>query len=270
MDVTIGIDIGCSNTKIVAVDGGGVLISHRIIDAAREDIEEQALEIAQSRDCNIDKVAVTGVGSYRIGGTFLGKTPFKSHEFTAIGLGGLTVSGLREAIVVSMGTGTAFIHAKGDVHRHIIGTGVGGGTLLGLCRTMVGAYDFGRIEELVRDGDLAKVNLTMGDITQNTLPSLDASLTASNLASIKDDAADADLALGAMNTVLEVIGTMSILSAMTVGIKNIVLTGFASSVSRARETFDRFERSYDYSFIIPENAMCSTAIGAALDCTIHV
>lgn len=266
MEVTIGIDVGGSNTKIAAVNSEGKLISYRVIDAALKDIEEQVCGLVRLGGYSVDNIAITGVGSYRINDDFLGKNPYKSHEFTAIGLGGLTASGLNEAIVVSMGTGTAFIHSKGDEHQHIIGTGVGGGTLLGLCRTMAGTGDIHKIEELVKDGNLGKVDLTMGEITQSTLPSLDPNLTASNLAGIKADAVEADIALGAMNLVLEVIGTMSILAAMTAGTNDIVLTGFVSGVSRARETYNLFSRTYGYNFIIPENAVCSTAIGAALDC----
>lgn len=266
MEVTIGIDIGGSNTKIAAVDSEGRLISYRIIDAAREDIEKQVSDLIHSIGCGVDKIAITGVGSYRIGGVFLGKIPHKANEFTAIGLGGLTASGLSEAIVVSMGTGTAFIHSKGNEHRHIIGTGAGGGTLLGLCRLVAGTGDIHEIEELVRNGDLSKVDLTIGEIAKGTLPSLDPNLTASNLAGIKADAAKEDLALGAVNLVLQVVGTMSILAAMSAGIKDIVLTGSVSGVSRAGEIYDMFSRIYGYNFIIPENAACSTAIGAALDC----
>ena len=56
----------------------------------------------------------------------------KVDEFHAIGKGGLFLTGLTRAIIVSMGTGTAFIIADQNGEKHIGGTGIGGGTLLGL------------------------------------------------------------------------------------------------------------------------------------------
>ena len=53
------------------------------------------------------------------------------EEFTAVGVGGLALSGVEKAVVVSMGTGTAFVWAqRGGEVRHLCGSGVGGGTLL--------------------------------------------------------------------------------------------------------------------------------------------
>ena len=42
------------------------------------------------------------------------------------------MSGLDRAVVVSMGTGTAYVMADKGRVSHLGGTGVGGGTLLGL------------------------------------------------------------------------------------------------------------------------------------------
>lgn len=61
---------------------------------------------------NIERIAVTGVGS-----TYLTKPLYEIEcrhvpEFDCIGLGGLYLSGLDSAIVVSMGTGTAIVKAE--------------------------------------------------------------------------------------------------------------------------------------------------------------
>lgn len=270
MDVIIGIDIGGTNIKIAAIDRDGQLLKGRMLDASCDNLDGEVLEMAENGGFNVGAIAITGVGSYRVTGDIMGITPFKSHEFTAIGLGGLTASGLDEAIVVSMGTGTAFIHAKNGDYRHIIGTGVGGGTLLGLCGKLVGTSDYREIETLVKDGDLGKVDLTVGEITKDTLPSLDPGLTASNLASIKPDAGASDLALGVLTMVLHTVGTMSILAAKSAGIRDIVLTGAVSGAEIAPEVYELFCRTYGYSFCIPASAVYSTAAGAALDCLEHI
>lgn len=61
----------------------------------------------------------------------------KMEEFQAIGYGGLKLSGLTDALVVSMGTGTAYVRAGKDGMKHIGGSGVGGGTLMGLASRLV-------------------------------------------------------------------------------------------------------------------------------------
>ena len=43
----------------------------------------------------------------------------------------------KRAIIVSMGTGTAYVMADNDKAYHIGGTGAGGGTLLGLSNRML-------------------------------------------------------------------------------------------------------------------------------------
>lgn len=266
MDVFVGIDAGGTNTKIAFVNGDGKFCSYLIDETANiADTENKLSSHAKSYGYTIIGIAITGVASYKLKKQICGIAPFKSHEFTAIGLGGLTVSGLKEAIVVSMGTGTAFIHAREKDYRHIIGTGVGGGTLQGLCQAMTGTKEFGVIEDLAKNGDLSKVDLTIGEMTQDTLPSLDPRLTASNFASITNDTQKSDLARGAINLVLEVVGTISIMAAMKAGTKDIVLTGTVTEASQAEEKYTHWSHSYGYNFIIPENAVVSTAIGAVRD-----
>ena len=56
----------------------------------------------------ISEIVLTGVGSTHIREDIYGIPTYKVDEFSAIGCGGLTLCGLKEATVVSMGTGTAF------------------------------------------------------------------------------------------------------------------------------------------------------------------
>ena len=69
-----------------------------------------------------------------------------------------------------MGTGTALIHAKKEGERHSIkylgGTGMGGGTLLGLTRKMVGVDTVEHIEQLCSGGDLDNIDLRIKDISR--------------------------------------------------------------------------------------------------------
>lgn len=267
MSITVGIDIGGSNIKIAALDRSGALVAASLLDAASLNLEPELERLQNIYRLEIQSIALTGVGAYRAADRLLGLSPVPIHEFTAIGLGGLTVSGLSEALVVSMGTGTAFLHAKSGSYRHILGSGIGGGTLTGLCRLLLGTDKIEEIEALCKKGDAGRVDLTMGEITQGTLPSLASELTASNFASIKPDASETDTAMGVMNLVLQGVGTMSILAAQVAGVRDIILTGAMAGAGPAKKTYALFEKTYGYQFHIPKNAVYATAIGAALDLT---
>jgi len=269
MKVTVGIDVGGSNTKIAVLDESGALAAAALMSAADLDIEPAIQRLCEKDGLDIQRIALTGVGAYRVAKKLMGFSPVRVDELTAIGLGGLTVSGLSEALVVSMGTGTAFLHAKDGAFRHILGSGVGGGTLMGLCGLLLGTERIEEIEALCKTGDLSKVDLTMGGITQGTLPSLAAELTASNLASIKPDAGSADIAMGVMNLVLQAVGTMSVLAARETGVQDIVLTGALSGVGPAAKVFALFTKTYGYTYHISQKAVYATAIGAALQLADH-
>ena len=75
---------------------------------------------------------LTGVRSSLISGNLCDIPTDRISEFEAIGCGGLYVLNLQEALVVSMGTGAAFVMADYNQRVHIGGSGLGGGTLCGL------------------------------------------------------------------------------------------------------------------------------------------
>ena len=183
----------------------------------------------------------------------------------AVGVGGLALSGKEHAVVVSMGTGTSFLWAnKGGEIRHLIGSGVGGGTLAGLSSLTTGVHQYALIRKLCQDGDLSHIDLTMADLSREQVGDLPPEATAANFAKVADDATPSDKMLGIVNLVLQSIGTMSVLACKCCGTDTVVLTGALTMLPPARETFELFKQLYHVNFIIPENATFATAIGAAL------
>ncbi len=53
-------------------------------------------------------------------------------EIESIGLGGASLAGCRNCLVVSMGTGSAMVHVDHQKVTHMGGSAVGGGTIKGL------------------------------------------------------------------------------------------------------------------------------------------
>ncbi|MBR7112535.1 MAG: pantothenate kinase [Clostridia bacterium] len=275
----LGIDVGGSATKIVGFlnkNGKKELIAPQFVQANDpltsiygafgKFMMENGLSLA-----DIERVMMTGVGS-----TFAEKPLYEGldcrvvPEFESVGRGGLYLSGEDEAIVVSMGTGTALIYAKkqkdGDIKiNYLGGTGVGGGTLLGLSRLMLGVDTVGHIEQLAAEGDLANIDLRVSDMSRKRLhPNMNMDLTASNFGKLNDLASKSDIALGIVNMVAETIGMMAVFAARNYGLDRVVLTGNLTALAPIRRVFEILERTFNIRFIIPQNAQYGTVIGAAL------
>ena len=270
MGIIIGIDVGGSTTKIVGFDRAGNMISPLTVKANDpvassygafgKFTSENGIEIK-----DIEKISMTGVGSSFQEGTLFGIPTERISEFEAIGLGGLYLSGLSEAIIVSMGTGTAIVHAKKNgVIEYMGGTGVGGGTLVGLSKKLLGLSHVDHIVELAKEGDVAKVDLRISDISKDDILPLSSNLTAANFGKVSEVATKEDIALGLFNLVFESIGMLAIFAARARGIKNIVLTGNLAEVPQAEMTFGVLNQMFGMNFILPENKGYSTVIGTAL------
>ena len=272
----IGIDVGGSTTKIVgfrSTESKKELIAPMFVRAADAVTSiygafgKFTLENDISLD-SIDRVLMTGVGSSFIDKPLYGLNCVKASEFKSVGLGGLYLSGLDEAIVVSMGTGTALMHAvrRGDHVRteYLGGTGIGGGTLLGLSRRMIGVDTIEHIEQLCEGGDLGNIDLRIRDISADQSFQINGALTASNFGKLSDMADNHDVALGIANMVAETIAMLSVFAARNFGIRDIVLTGNLTALSPIVQVFKGVEAHFGVNFIIPEHAQFATVIGAAL------
>ena len=275
MSVVIGIDVGGSTTKIVGFkkkSDGWSLIEPQVVKANDpltatygafgKFTDENNLKIS-----DISKVMMTGVGSSHVKRNLYGLNCERVAEFDSIGGGGLYLSGLSEALVVSMGTGTAIVHARaGGEMKYLGGTGVGGGTLMGLSKLLVNAESIDHIAEYADSGNLENVDLRIKDMTaSDSLSVLSRDLTAANFGKVSDVAEKGDIALGIMNLVFETVGMVSIFAARSVGAKNVILTGNVTQFEYCKRKFDEFNgMGYDVKFVLPRRSRFATVIGAAL------
>ena len=269
MDIILGIDVGGSTTKVVGLDVHGNPLSMLRVRA-----EDQVTSLfgalgnyLSSNHLTLEdvrRVVLTGVGASYVDGNIYGLPTYRVDEFSASGAGALALSGQERAVVSTMGTGTAFLLAEKGRVQHLCGSGIGGGTLGGLCHKLVGMERFGQIKKLALGGDLGQVDLTIGDITKNPAATMDPTLTAANFGNLAEDANCADVAAGVVNLVLQAIGTMTVLACRCCDTKTVVLTGSMTTLDQVKPNFENFERLYGIHYIIPDNATFATAIGAAL------
>lgn len=264
----IGIDLGGSTTKIVGFDGK-TMISPFLV-RANDPIASvygafgKFLSINSFKIEDIEQIMVTGVGSSFVDSRLFGIPTAKVDEFMAIGLGGLFLSNLKKAIIVSMGTGTALVKAENNAAVHLGGTGIGGGTLLGLSNRMLNVRHFDELIETASEGNLSNVDLTIGDISKEVLETLPSETTASNFGKLSDLVTKADLALGIINLVFQTIGMVAVFNTRIDNTKDVVLTGNLTNVPQAKNIFDQLSALYNVNFQIPEHAEYATAVGAAI------
>lgn len=173
-------------------------------------------------------------------------------------------SGRDKIIVVSMGTGTSLVKCDGDKIEHIGGIGIGGGTLQGLARLMLKTDDIRTVSEIAMNGDVSKINLTIGDISAKPLPGLPMSAVASLFGNAKSDASREDIAIGLIWAVLQSVGQSAVLASIGSDIREYVMIGNLTLLPQCRRVFPPIEKLYRVKLIIPENSEYCTAIGAAL------
>lgn len=272
MKVSIGIDIGGSTTKAAGFDENGSLVGTLQVTASDPrtctyGALGRFLDNYRLALTDVEKIVLTGLGSTFSRENLYGIPTVHAPELTSIGLGGLYLAGLDEALVVSMGTGTAFVRASKTGCRHLGGSGIGGGTLSGLAARFLHTHDILSLSEMASGGNRAMADLRIGDLVDEEVPSLNSDLTAANFGKIKNGATDSDMAAALFNMIYENIGVMAVFALSDDSVRDVVLTGSLAGLPQARETFDVFNRLrevFRVNFIIPEHAAFATAIGALL------
>lgn len=260
----LGIDAGTSAVKLAVLDGEKLVLTHyeRNVGSSMETLN-RALWNSGARDLELRAAAVTGLNGNNCHPEEMGLPLYGVSEIDAIGRGGRYLGGLDRAMIVNLGSGSTFVLADGDSYTHLGGTGVGGGTLIGLGRRLLGVSDPQELAALAAKGDLGRVDLRIGDLFGGS-ETLQPELTASNLAKYDPDATDADWAAGVFNLVLQTVGTMAILACGGRGVQDVVLLGGLALQPFALDCFAVFNKMYPQRFFIADDPACATALGAAL------
>lgn len=276
----IGIDIGTTTTKAVSVEGGKVTgrVKARAQDAvtaATGALGKIVLENGIKINA-IEKIKITGAGSSKIKDDIFGIPTGRVNEIQAIGVGGMFLSGMSNIIITNIGTGTVIIEAGERGIFHFGGSGVGGGTILGLAKKLLPTAEFNDILELAKTGKINQVDLLLGDITDSSISFLSGESTASNFGKMLDSASSSDIALAIINMVYQVIGVLSVFAArvparVTKGDtssveepKRVIVTGNGSKNQIGQKVLSDISAMYGIEFIYPEFAEYTTAIGAGL------
>ena len=272
--IILGIDVGLSTTKIVGFDltEGDRKLMEPLFVRATDPVTSMYGALGKFTDENnlslsdIEKVMVTGVGASNIKNDIYSLRWEAVSEFDCIGLGGRYLCDFDRAIIASLGTGTALVYSeKGKAPVYLGGTGVGGGTLVGLSKRLLGMDTVDNIDDLAKGGDIRNVDIKINALTkQDIAPGFADLMTASNFGNVSDIATNSDIALGIINMVFETVGMVSVFAARNFDLRDVVLTGNLTTVSQAPIIFESLNRMFDMNFVIPKHARFGTVIGAAL------
>ncbi len=270
MKIVIGLDVGTSTTKIVLMnEAREILCTERYAASEPGDSPGDAIRSFLSRNAltaeEICCVMTTGGGASFIKGDILGIPTFRVPEIEVMAEGGLFLSGLEQAVVVSFGTGTTVASvSQENGARHAGGLALGGGTLSGLSVRLFGTDRFEDLLRLARAGDTCKADKTIGDISSEVISILPKYATASNLAKVSRETKEEDIAAGLFNMLYQAGGTLAVFEARNSGADKIVVVGSLATLDLAEQMLTQVAEIYGYSFIFPPNAAFATAAGAAL------
>ncbi|MDR0935393.1 MAG: pantothenate kinase [Oscillospiraceae bacterium] len=266
--IQIGIDVGGSTTKLIGKRPDGSLFGATQVRAADQ---VTSLFGAVGTFCrnegvslsDISGIALTGVGAPLFTGSIYGIPVRQVDEFKAIGRGGLLLSGLNAAIVVSCGTGTAFVRAVGENVTRVGGSGIGGGTLMGLSHLLLREDDINRVSTLASRGSGGNVDLLISEISHTDIPGLPDTATASNFGAVNPTTSREDLALGITNLVTHTVGMLAVFATINDpdNIRDIVLTGSVADLPQWEPVMNAITEMTGVRFHITDNAPFATAIG---------
>ena len=271
----IGIDFGLTNTDVVAMEGDAVVASATLPSERPTTLAHLAQAIAAlGRSAGgFERLCVTGGQHRQLPDEMAGVPIAKADEITSIGLGGLYLARrlrpeLDAALIVSAGSGTAIVAARGERAYHVTGSAVGGGTLLGLCRLLINTADPHEVNQLALAGDANKVDITLVEAVGGAIGRLPADANAVNFGRPAtrawSGAARADLAAAAAVLVGQVIAVIAINAARAEQLPLIVMVGHLMDLPCMRRVVETVAGYYGAQVMIPPTPGLATAIGAVM------
>ncbi|MBI4053533.1 MAG: hypothetical protein HY394_05875 [Candidatus Diapherotrites archaeon] len=259
----LGIDFGASTTDIVLFGKRKIVRSWSFPAMPVRGMQKFLKSLGMPFE-KIRAVAVTGGRSMQLHGKKVFGVPVRHvSEIDAIGLGGAFLAGKKSCLVASLGTGTCIVEMRNGKSRHFGGTGVGGGTLLGLASLLLGAKNVFELEALAAKGRAQKIDLSVGDIMGKGIGVVPVGATGSNFAKLSSSKKE-DAAAALVKMVAEVNAVSIIFASRAAGLDEIVVVGKTPEVKGFRKRMQTVAGYYSKNLVFPKNAGIATAIGACL------
>jgi type II pantothenate kinase len=261
----LGIDAGGSLIKVVIEEGGSFHYKCYPIEQLNQAVTWMAFA-AQGA-----KVYLTGGKASFIQQNYFPKAEIVP-EFTAVCEGAeflLEKSGKRvfnKYLLVNIGTGTSWYLVDGRQHKRVLGSGLGGGTFVGLANLLAGQKEFAEYVHLANAGNRGNVDLLVKDIYEEE-PPIDGNLTASNFAktAFSNQHSVQDRLAAALNMLAENLVLLSSQTAVIHHTKEIVYIGSTLIGTKSlQDGLEGFTNQLGHHAHILQDGEYSGAIGAIL------
>ncbi len=171
-------------------------------------------------------------------------------------------------VLTNVGTGTSIHALAGTAHSRLGGTGVGGGTLLGLSYLLTGLSDFRSIASIAAKGNRERIDLLVKDIYQGETPPISGDLTAANFGKVSQHAPraaieKADQLAAVIRMVGETIAVASVMAAKEKNLEHIAYIGstFHDNIL-LRQVVESYTHLCGYKPLFINNGEFSGALGA--------
>ncbi|WP_423363058.1 hypothetical protein [Mycoplasma sp. P36-A1] len=265
-NIKIGLDLGLSSIKIIITNNKKEILIRKLVDNDKCDItllDEYLIGLLNKSKVEyiVEQVIITGIGQNRID-KVLNTRPIFVDEIQAIGYGAQVVSSLNDCIVVSIGTGTAFVNCHNNVVEHIGGSALGGGTIIGIGDRMFNTTRFKDIINYAVQGEVNKSDrMIKKDYTKNDGSNM--LITASNLGNASEEFVnDFDIMIGCIKMVVQNVCIMAALYAKQYQQNNIVITGSLANLEQVYDIAKDVGILHDVNFIVGKSPMYTTLTGA--------
>jgi type II pantothenate kinase len=220
--VTVGIDVGATLCKLA--------LRREVWSTASYPSNDLGAVRALVEGWSPGRVVATGGGADRLGGDVAGVPIEHVSEFDAWARGAPLVAaeegiGLpTRYLLVSLGTGTSVLSVGDRSVERVGGTALGGGTILGLGRLLLGVESFAELAAMAERGDRRTVDLLVGDIYRGADAPLLRDLTAASFGKLHSSRPE-DLAHALMGLVGENVALLCGGFARGLAIEGVVYCG---------------------------------------------
>jgi type II pantothenate kinase len=262
----IGIDAGGSLIKIAYEENGR--FHFRKLPFGEMDEALGWLKLVSSNK----RVSLTGGRAGKIKAEFFPDAVI-IDEFTAACEGAnylMMKEGLpngEKSLLINIGTGTSWFKIEGEHYDRVLGSGIGGGTFMGMGKLLADPSDFASLVSLSDSGEKGNVDLLVKDIYHPEEPPIPGDLTASNFAKTEaiSSSSAADKMASVLNMIAEIITLLTVQTAALHSTKRVIFIGSTLAGNKPlQESLDFYCKMSGLEPTFLQTGEFSGAIGAIL------
>ncbi|MGE6752959.1 type II pantothenate kinase [Rossellomorea sp. NPDC071047] len=170
---------------------------------------------------------------------------------------------LNQFILINIGTGTSIFKVDENGCERLLGSGLGGGTLMGLGGLLTGESDYYELVRLSKEGKRELVDLSVGDVYETMNSPVPQHLTAANFAKGDSSSKKEDKLRALTNLIAETIILLASQASQAHNIEHFVFIGSTLKSNPAlKEDLIQFQDMLSYTPLFPEKGAYAGSLGA--------